>query len=156
MNAAMPVTISDSSSLKWASDYYVQPEASRPRAIRLGWQRVPSWAAAVIPRIVELDALPTVDPRGSRPMNIEDVIEALNFLARVMRDDTLPPWIGRLSTGGVQLTWRSGDVEVEAVFDRGRDERDLMVTVGENEWDAPAGEADSLFATVVDRLSRSL
>ena len=77
----------------------------------------------------------------------EDVIEALNFLSRVMRDDTPPPWIGRLSTGGVQLTWRSDDVEVEAVFDRARHEHDLMVTVGENEWDASAAEADSLFAT---------
>ena len=156
MNAAVAVTVDDSSSLKWASSFHAYPEASRPRPIRLGWQRVPPWANVVIPRLVELGALPSVDPRGSRPLDTDDVIEALNFLSRVMRDDTMPPWIGRLSTGGVQLTWRSDDVEVEAVFDRARDERDLMVTVGENEWDAPAAEADSLFATVVDRLSRPL
>ncbi len=89
-------------------------------------------------------------------MNVDDIIEALNFLSRVMREDTRVPWIGRLSSGGIQLTWRAGDVEVEAVFDRARDERVLMVSVGENEWDAPVSDAESMFATVVDRLSRSL
>lgn len=154
MNAT---TINDSSSLKWATDHGVYPKASRPAAIRLGWRLpLPSWADAVVQRIVELSALPTVDPSGSRPMNVDDIIEALNFLSRVMREDTRVPWIGRLSSGGIQLTWRAGDVEVEAVFDRARDERVLMVSVGENEWDAPVSDAESIFATVVDRLSRSL
>jgi len=89
-------------------------------------------------------------------MNPEDIIDALTFLSHVMRDDTILPWVGRLSSGGIQMTWRSGDVEAEAVFDSARDERELIVSVGENEWDAPAGEAESLFATVVDRLSRAL
>jgi len=88
-------------------------------------------------------------------MNLDDVIDALRFLGRVMHDDTPAPWIGRLNTGGLQLTWRSGDVEVEAVFDRAREEREVLVVVGENEWEAPADQADSLFATVVERLAHA-
>lgn len=157
MNTALPVMVDDSSSLKWASAYGAQPEVSRPRAIRLRWgNAVPPWADTVIARMVELAALPSFDPRGCRPMNPEDIIDALTFLSHVMRDDTILPWVGRLSSGGIQMTWRSGDVEAEAVFDSARDERELIVSVGENEWDAPAGEAESLFATVVDRLSRAL
>ena len=83
------------------------------------------------------------------------MIDALLFMERVMREDTCPPWIGRLSSGGVELAWRHGDVEVEAVFDRLRGDSALMVEVGDREWDAPADQGDSLFASVVDRLSYS-
>lgn len=155
MNAAIAVKVNDSSSLKWAFDYHVHPEDERRPAILLGCDRVPPWAYPVVARITELARLPMVDPRGSRPINPDDIIDALSFLRHVMRDDTSPPWIGRLSTGGVQLTWRSGDTEVEAVFDRARGDREVMVSVGENEWEAPANEAESLFGTVADRLSLS-
>jgi hypothetical protein len=141
----------DSSSLDWSIDY--QLECERPPEIRLGTRRIPTWWQSVAPRLAELAAVPAYDPRGVRPINVDDLLEALNFLARVARDDTIPPWIGLLSSGGLQMTWQQGDVEVEAIFDRGRDERIVLVTVGENEWEAPTQEADSLFGTVVDRLS---
>jgi hypothetical protein len=124
-------------------------------SISLTAQDMPSWAPAVMNRIDELDALPFVDPDGSAPMHVPDVLAALEFLVRNMRDDTLPPWIGRLSSGGLELAWRSGDVEVEAVFDSAREDSVVIVSVAGNEWDAPVGESDSLFAGVVDRLSRS-
>lgn len=152
MNAAIAVNVDDSSSLNWQLDYPV-PQRPEGVAIRLsGRTSLPAWVDAVVSRIGGLAALPT-DPRGSRPLHIDDVMDALDFLAQVMRDDTPSPWIGRLNTGGVQLTWRTGDVEVEAVFDRARNERELVVVVGENEWDAPADQAESLFGTVVDRLA---
>jgi hypothetical protein len=155
MTAAVAVGVDNSSSLRWAFDYPMeQPERVAIPAIRLGG-RVPPWAHIVVDRIVELARLPRVDARNSRSMNVEDVIDALDFLKHTMRDDTLAPWIGRLNSGGVQLTWRSGDVEVEAVFDRARDEQELIVAVGDNEWDAPITQADSLFASVVDRLTPS-
>ena len=155
MTTAIAVNINDSSSLKWAFPYpEVEPE--RPRRIVLRWSPLPTWFGPVIDRVNELDALPTFDARGnSQPLSIDDVIDALDFMHRVMRDDTVTPWIGRLGTGGVQVTWQAGDAEVEAVFDRARAEQEVMVSVGDNEWDAPAAEAESLFATVVDRLSNS-
>lgn len=158
MNAAIAINVEDSSSLKWGLSYPVHPEGrwSPTAAVRLrGKTDLPAWADPVVSRLEALAALPTVDPRGSRPMNVDDLMDALRFLIRVMRTDTAVPWIGRLNTGGLQVTWRGEGVEVEAVFDRARDERCVMVVVGENEWDASPEAADSLFASVVDRLTRS-
>ncbi len=67
----------------------------------------------------------------------------------------MPPWIGRLASGGLQLTWHMGDVEVEAVFDQAREDRVIMLTVGHREWEEPISQGESLFATVVDRLSQT-
>lgn len=156
MNAG--IVVNDSSSLRWdvaGLDYLARPEAEGPRSsISLRGEKVPPWAVPVISRMEELAALPVVAPGGSSPMVLEDVMDALRFLTRVMQDDTVIPWIGRLSSGGLQLTWQCGDVEVEAVFDRTRGERDVIVAVGGTEWEAPADQADSLFATVADRLHR--
>lgn len=118
---------------------------------------LPAWLNPVLARIVELAELDSVNPVVERPLNMDDAVEALEFLDRVMRirGDTCIPWVGRLSSGGVQLAWQHADVEVEAVFDRLRGEAELIVSVGDNEWDAPADQGESLFASVVDRLSNS-
>lgn len=149
--------VEDSSSLRWGLSYAVQDiwARERPQAIQLRVEQLPPWLFPAVGRIAAISALPTVDPRGSRPLNPEDLRDALWFMFRVMRDDTVVPWIGRLATGGLQLTWRVGDVEAEAVFDRARHEREVLISVGENEWEAPADAADTLFRTVVDRLSTS-
>jgi hypothetical protein len=157
MRALAGTTVDDMSSLGWGID---EPQAIShdERVIWLSGRRgapPPPWAEPVVSRIIELARLETVDPRISRPLNGDDVIAALRFLDRVMREDTCPPWIGRLSSGGVELAWRHQDVEAEAVFDQLRGEAELIVEVGDNEWDAPADQADSLFATVADRLSNS-
>lgn len=148
----------DMSSLEWGiADSPQEPEVAMP-AIRLRGRRgapPPLWVGPVVSRIKELDSLAVVDQHSSRPLNFDDVSDALEFLTRVMHDDTCPPWIGRLSSGGVELTWQHADVEAEAVFDRFRGDAELIVAVGENEWDSPAAQADSLFATVVERLSGS-
>jgi hypothetical protein len=147
-------TAADMSTLDWAlAD---EPRSHAQRAIALRRKRdslVPSWANAVVHRIKELADLDTVNAEIERPLNIDDVKDALEFLARVMGEDTCPPWIGRLSSGGVEMAWKHGDVEVEAVFDRLRGERELLVSVGDRDWDAPADKGDSLFASVADRLS---
>lgn len=155
--AVAGTTVNDMSSLGWEIAEEA-PVAHEERVIRLSGRRggpPPPWADAVVERIVELARLDTIDPRTSRPLSRDDVIRALRFLDRVMRDDTCPPWIGRLSSGGVELVWRHQDVEVEAVFDQLRGESELIVEVAGNEWDAPEDKADSLFASVVDRLSNS-
>ncbi len=158
MRALVGTATDDLSSLGWEiADRPQEPERTR-RAIWLSGRRgapLPPWADTVVNRIGELDAIETAEPNSSRPLDFDDVIEALRFLERVMHDDTCPPWIGRLSSGGVELAWRHGDVEVEAVFDRLRGDAVVIVAVGENEWDEPASHGDSLFATVVDRLSTS-
>lgn len=157
MNASTVWDINDSSSLRWEVPYPLQRLSSvveAPRAIRLRGA-FPPWADSVVSRLSQLEAIPAVDPRGSRPMNADDVFDALDFMVRVMREDTVVPWIGRLTSGGVQLAWNVGDVEVEAVFDRAREDAEIIVAVGENEWDEPIANAETLFATVVDRLSTS-
>lgn len=115
---------------------------------------IPSWWDGVVARLEELDKTP-VDTTTEQPLSIADVRDALMFMDRVMHEDTCPPWIGRLSSGGIELAWKHAGVEVEAVFDQRRGDSELLVSVGENEWDAPADSGDSLFASVVDRLSTS-
>jgi hypothetical protein len=149
-------TAADTSSLSWPRVDAPQLHAERTIALAgRGGAPPPAWADMVVHRIDELANLETVNREVERPLNFDDVIDALRFLERVMREDTSPPWIGRLSSGGVELAWRHADVEVEASFDRLRGESELIVAVGENEWDAPTEQGDSLFANVVDRLSNS-
>lgn len=156
MNASIALNVDDSSSVRWGVAYNVQQlsSATTRRAIRLGG-RLPWWLDSVAMRLAQLDAIPAVELRGSRPMNVEDVVDALMFMDRAMADDTVVPWIGRLASGGVQLTWHVGEVEAEAVFDRAHGDRELLVSVGDNEWEAPIDSAETLFATVADRLSES-
>jgi hypothetical protein len=153
---ALVGTAADMSSLDWALGDDPRRHAARSIAVAgRGGGAPPAWADAVVARVRELARLETVNPAVARPLNEEDVIDALRFMERVMREDTCPPWIGRLSSGGVELAWRHDDVEVEAIFDRLRGDYALIVEVGDREWDAPADQADSLFASVVDRLSYS-
>lgn len=114
---------------------------------------LPPWWYVIEERLRELLELPqNWDRRGASRIAEEDMVDALRFLQRVMRDGTQAPWVGPLVSGGIELAWRQGEVEVEAVFDHARDERELLVSVGESEWDSPIDQAESLFATVVDRL----
>lgn len=149
MSGARTATAGEASTFDWSLD---QAESGEPWIISLKRRgdATSAWAEPVVKRLRELARL-----TDGLPLYIEDVGDALDFLARVMAEDTCIPWIGKLSSGGVQLAWKHADVEVEAVFDRMRGEHELLVTVGENEWDAPADKGDSLFFTVIDRLSNS-
>lgn len=147
--------VSDSLTCKWGMP--VAPVDVRERgSFVVGNARgvVPPWVGSVLARMQDLDATSALEPFGARQIDIDDALEAVHFLVRNMRDDTVLPWIGRLSSGGIQLAWNQGDVEVEAVFDSLRDEHVVVVAVGDNEWDANVRDADQLFANVVDRLSR--
>jgi hypothetical protein len=146
----------DVSSLDWAIEE--EPRSHARRAIALRRKRdslVPAWLCPVIERIEELAELETVSVETEQPLNIYDVMDALEFLDSVMQEDTHTPWIGRLSSGGVELVWKHNDLEVEAIFDRLRGDHELLVSVGDHDWDAPADKGDSLFASVADRLSNS-
>jgi hypothetical protein len=110
-----------------------------------------SWLKPFLDRITYLSAL-GLDPRDSQPLNADDRADALEFLLRVMHEGVPSPWIGRLNSGGLQLSWNQGDVEVEAVFDRTRGEKLVMVTRDDDEQDVAADEADGLFASVAERL----
>lgn len=140
------------SEMGWALPY-AQGEARRPPLVHFQNRGGAGWVASVAARLQELASLPGADPRGSQPMRPVDLESALSFMRAVMRPDTASPWIGLLNTGGLQVNWRKGDVEVEAVFDSARDEHVVYVTVGDCDWEAPVDSAYSLFAEVVDRLS---
>ena len=108
----------------------------------------------IVDRIQELADLDTVDPRVERPLNIEDVRDALEFLDRVMGKDTACHGSGgsaaeALSWPGDTPTWKS------RLYLIGCGESASYRPVGENEWDAPADKGDSLFASVGERLSKS-
>ncbi|HYB23608.1 MAG TPA: hypothetical protein VED41_07410 [Solirubrobacteraceae bacterium] len=148
-------TVADMSTLRWLlAD---EPRLRTDSAIALigRGNGLPQWLNPIVARIEALAELDTINPEVERPLNVEDVLDALEFLDRVMAEDTSVPWIGRLSSGGVELAWKHADVEVEAVFDRLRGEAELIVAVGDNEWNAPIAQGDSLFASIVDRLSNS-
>jgi len=151
---AFAALTNDSSSLRWGKPFALAREEQRhaPVVLHVDASTRSEWVPVVVSRLKELAALPA-DPRGSDPMNLDDLHEALMFIGAVMRSDTVAPWIGRLSTGGLQVNWRCGDVEVEAVFDHARDDHVVYVTVGDLEWEERSDRAYSLFATVVDRLS---
>jgi hypothetical protein len=146
-------TAADMSTLHWLVADQPRGRADQVIALAGRGEALPAWLNPLVERIEELADLDTINPEVEHPLNIEDVFDALGFLDRVMAPDTSVPWIGRLSSGGVQLAWNHAGVEVEAVFDRLRGEGQLIVAVGDNEWDAPVDQADSLFASVVDRLS---
>lgn len=127
------------------------PPAPDPALVNT--RRLPVWVSPVRQRFEELASLPDDwDHRGGSRLSISDVKDALSFLARVMSCDTAAPQIAPLSTGGIQLSWRAGDLEVEVVFDRQRDERVLLVSDGDEDHEADADQADALFAALSDRL----
>jgi hypothetical protein len=135
--------------------FHTAAETIGPRTVevQLNGRAHAQWLASVAHRLNELASWVGADPRGSRPMNVQDLDSALTFMQLVMRPDTASPWIGLLNTGGLQVNWRVDDVEVEAVFDSTRGDEMVYVTVGDNEWESPADAAYSLFASVADRLS---
>jgi hypothetical protein len=152
--AAIAAGLTDSASLHWGLPYPQLGDQGAPARRSRRLALYPEWYRPVRSRIVDLLRLTdNWDGRGARRICERDLVEALEFMASVMQFDTLAPWIGPLSSGGLQLVWRQGDVEVEAVFDSARGERELIVAVGDREWDEPAERGASLFATVVDRLS---
>jgi hypothetical protein len=121
---------------------------------RVQARRLPWWFGSLEPRLTELLNLPSGwKSPGSERVSIDDLVDALNFLETVMREDTIVPWVGPLDNGGVEVLWKHGDVEVEAIFDHGQGERQLLVSVGDHDWEEPIEHAQSLFATVVDRLT---
>lgn len=144
------VTVDQAASLRWSL-------LDRMRTLRVGLPLtsadVPTWVGPFVDRLNELQDMARADPRGAQPLSVDDVRDAIWFLLNVMQSDTVRPWIGLLASGGLQVNWRRGDVEVEAVFDRARDDRMVYVTVGEQEWEALVDEGYSLFSTVVERLS---
>lgn len=126
-----------------------RPAPPRVEAPRRTW-----WLTALEPRLSELATLPAGwKGLGSERVSPAAVVDALNFLVDVMRDDTMLPWIGPLDNGGVELVWKRGDLEVEAIFDPVRGERQLLVSDGDSDRDAPIDQAGPMLADVVDRLA---
>jgi hypothetical protein len=109
------------------------------------------WFKAFLDRVTYLSAVP-IDPREAQPLNTDDLSDAVGFLSRVMHAGVPTPWIGRLNSGGLQLSWTRGEVEVEAVFDRAGGEKLVMFIADGAERDLRADEADSMFASVSHRL----
>jgi hypothetical protein len=110
-----------------------------------------SWIRPFLDRITFLSAVPVLSREG-RTLNADDLADAFDFLSRVMHEGVPSPWIGRLNSGGLQLNWNQGAVEVEAVFDRARGDKVVMIAGDEAEQEVPADEADSVFASVAERL----
>jgi hypothetical protein len=101
-----------------------------------------AWAFAVRARITELIRLPeNWDPRGSRSLNVEDVRDALAFLASAMNPSSPIPGIVALASGGLELHWRVGAEDLEVVFDRSEGERVALLDVGDDEHELTPEDA---------------
>lgn len=83
--------------------------------------RQPAWFEAIWPKLEEFSYFPPDwDSYGAPPINENRIVQGLNLLAKVMRDDTPPPIPVALSSGAVQFEWheRRIDLEIEIL---GRD-----------------------------------
>ncbi len=148
--------IPSSAAVLWPlrSPYPSPLDRPEPRRIEVRRGRTsPPWIDSLIESLSRLATLTDDwDHRGSRAVNFDDVRDALEFLQRVMRDDTAAPSVGPLSSGGIELSWRAAGLEVEAIFDRRRQESVLLVIAGCNETEEPIASAEKLFADIADRL----
>src|SRR4051794_5524116 len=84
-----------------------------PPTLRVVSERPPEWLAPAVSRISHLYSSAAA---GRQAFDLEDVVAAITFLAKNMKPGVPVLWIGRLDSGGVELAWKSGDVEVEVVF----------------------------------------
>lgn len=114
--------------------------------------RWPDWMGAVATRVNELAGLgENWDGRGGRRLRIQDARAAIEFLVRFMKPSTPVPWIGLLTTGGIEMSWAASGIELEAVFDSARQEAvvlyeddDTELELSANDWNVVAGLADRL------------
>ncbi len=113
----------------------------------------PTWLVPVEARLKEILSLPeNWDGRGSARPSPADVLEAFRLVMDIMGPNMPSPAIGPLSSGGVGITWRSDDLEVEAIVDHARGERAIFVSDGDDELEAPLDEAPAVFASLAHRL----
>ena len=93
------------------------------------------------------------DSYGGSPIDPANMAAALAFLWDVIDQGVrLPlPSVNPTSTGGVGLSWRSADTEIEIAFDHDGESEVLLTEGGRTTW-APIDEAGSILRTVADRL----
>lgn len=100
------------------------------------------WVAPVARRFTALMRLSeNWDPRGSRPLDIADVKDALAFLEQAMKPASPIPNITALPSGGLELHWRVGVEDLEVIFDRSENERVALLEVGDEEHELTPEEA---------------
>ncbi len=66
-------------------------------------------------------------------LNLDDANDALNFLVSAMAEESPLPGIIALPSGGVELHWRAGDIDLEVIFDSTQGERIALLDLGEDE-----------------------
>lgn len=130
----------------------VEQERS-PVSIKSTGAALPQWWETVKPRLLELGELrPGWEGHHAQALSVIDLADALKFLARVMTDATKAPWIGPLNSGGLELVWEEDGLEIEAVFDHVRGDRQLLVTDGDSDFEISIDQADSVFLALSPRL----
>lgn len=140
MNA---IALSFPFSAEWTLPWRTMPPVeSQTTVLSTRWS-APPWFATIKARLEELSLLPeNWDGRGSRRVSGLDADDVLNFLWRAMEIDFPAPWIGPLSSGGLQVSWGAGDLEVEGIFDRSRGERVLLASDGGIDREVPIDDLD--------------
>jgi hypothetical protein len=87
----------------------------------------PPWLRSTLEAAVELSGLPeNWDSYGARRVAVGAVVAAIDLLLRVMPYAAPPPQVVPMSTGGIQLEWHTGGIDVEVAV-------------------RPSGEASALF-----------
>jgi hypothetical protein len=115
---------------------------------------VPSWVEPVVRQLADLEQLPPGwDSHGGRAVTRHHSTRALNFLGQVMADNTLIPAIVPLADGGLQLEWRSPELEVDLISDDETDEPLLLVTDGHETMEYPVSEAVRVFRALRHNLA---
>lgn len=101
-----------------------------------------AWVEPVVKRLNELARLgKDWDPRGSEPVTYEDAKAVADFLNACMAYDSPAPVITPLPSGGLELSWEVGGIELEVVFDSANNERSAILDVNGEETELSPEEA---------------
>lgn len=99
----------------FASERWTRHEQARSSS-------APGWLPPTLKRLRDLLRLPSDwDGYGAAETRLDDAVDALIFLRRVMLASTPLPAIVPLNDGGVQLEWHESGLDFEATFTGGAD-----------------------------------
>lgn len=117
--------------------------------IRVTVRTSPVWLTEVVDRLTELRGFAASTPGYASDFDLTDLEDAINFLFRVMRDETPLPWIGILNSGGVQLTWDIDQAEIEAIFDHAEDDTGVLIENADTSFELSIEDAAQQFQDLV-------
>jgi hypothetical protein len=113
------------------------------------------WVAHLISNINRMSVLPGGwDGYDGLPLSFDAAVEALRFLASVMKPTTEPPWIVPLSNGGLQVEWHDRGLDIEIAFGE-REEPVCLISEGDDVAEIALDEAATRLPGLLETLPKA-